>query len=98
MKLETPRSGIFCAEPLARQAGPQTSAGAKFRYLLKETDRDIKEKREARQKAIGVHAARDAVLCILQRCRNNEAHRFRRCCPSLLRMLSDYGQGVPARL
>ena len=97
VKLEAPRLRIFRAEPLAREPRPQSPAGAKLCDLFEEADRDVEEKSEARQKAIRVHAARDAVFGVLQRRRDREAHRFGGRCAGLLRMLSDHRQRIPAR-
>ena len=67
VELEAPRLRVLGAEPLAREPGPDAATGAELRDLLEEAQRDVEEEGEARQELVGVHAAGEAVLGVLDR-------------------------------
>ena len=67
VELEAPAPRILRAVALAREPRPDAAPGAEPRDLLEERQRDVEEEREARQELVGIHAAGDAVVGVLQR-------------------------------
>jgi hypothetical protein len=89
MKLETHRTRVSDPEAIPNDPCPDAAAGTELRDLFEEADRDIEEECELPQHLVRGHAARNAVVGILNCGAECEAHGFGRCCPGLLRVLSD---------
>ena len=62
MRAQLPRARVAGADPLAHQRGPQAPGGADLGHVLEQVHVDVEVEREARQEAVGIHAARDEVL------------------------------------
>ena len=97
VELEAPAPRVLRAVALARQPRPDAPPGAEARDLLEERQRDVEEEREARQELVRIHAARDAVVGVLQRRGEREGHRLGRRGAGLLHVLADDRHRVPLR-
>ena len=74
---------------------PDAPARAELGDLLEQTHRDVKEKSEARQKGIGLHAARAAVLGVLDRRGEGKAHGLGGRSAGLLHVLPHHRHRIP---
>jgi len=88
MKLESPRTRVFCAQTLFCKTRPDTAASAELGDLFKKADRDIKEKRKPWQEGINIEPSGLTVFGILNGRCQCERHSLSRRRTRLLHMLT----------